>query len=212
MRGIFSFAIATLIGASFAFAAPPQLKGKYAFTGMAHCIGSSVGFNPDGQALCADTHQPISFQPNPGPLRGSCPGVFNFDWSIEGVRTFNGDGTGTIWGRTVSADLIPNAGSLGVSGEDFTSSFTYSFGTVNNATIVFVQAVPNSTQGNITDGPRAGQTFTLDAFSLAGLVSNNKQQLTLATVKPTVETQTFSNGDVSYRMCVRSRTLIWTGE
>jgi hypothetical protein len=71
--------------------------------------------------------------------------------------------------------------------------------------------VPGSFLGHFLNGPRAGQTFTIDQNNLEGLISNDKKTLVLATVEPTVEKQQFSNGDVRYRICHRSRTLIWMG-
>jgi hypothetical protein len=41
-----------------------------------------------------------------------------------------------------------------------------------------------------------------------GLISKNGKTLTIATLMPGVETQTFSNGDVELRICHRSRVFI----
>lgn len=208
MKRFTAFVALSLLGGSAAFAASPQLKGDYAFTGAAHCINSTTGFTANFQALCADTHQPIGNQPNPANPRSSCPGVFAHTFSVEGVRTFNGDGTGTLTGRSLAIDVPPNTGSLGASSQSFTSSFSY---TVLNDGTVETQLVPGSFQGTILTGPRAGQTFTIDQFELDGLVSNNRQAVTIATLDPQVETEHFSNGDTRFRICHRSRSLIWMG-
>ena len=71
-----------LLWAGVANAGPNQLlNGDYAFTGEASCLVSNAGF--DGNLTPLDGRFVISF-------------------SVQGVRTFNGDGTGTVQGRTVS--------------------------------------------------------------------------------------------------------------
>ena len=61
---------------------------------------------------------------------------------------------------------------------------------------------------NLT-GSRAGQTFTIESFPvLTGRIALDRKSLTLATEEPTVEVVTFSNGDVHYRICHRSRILL----
>ncbi len=186
--------------------AGPQLKGRYGFTGAAHCIHSSVGFNSNGEALCGDTGQPISFPVPSGP-RNTCPGVFANTSSVEGVRTFNGNGTGTAQGNNVSLSVPPNSGSFSASSDEFSFSFTYSVDGDSFTTTT----VPGSYQGTFLTGPRAGQTYTFDQITVEGLISNDKKSLVIASTEPLVEKQTISNGDVRYRICHRSRSLIWLG-
>src|SRR5262245_4805899 len=61
------------------------LKGDYAFAGEAACLISIGGFNAD--------FTPVG-PPAPFPQMQS--------FSVQGVRTFNGDGTGTLSGRVLS--------------------------------------------------------------------------------------------------------------
>lgn len=68
--------------------------------------------------------------------------------------------------------------------------------------------MPGSFVSTFLAGPRAGQTSTLDKLSLVGLIGEGAKVLTLATVEPIVETQTFSNGDVFPRICHRSQVLV----
>jgi hypothetical protein len=187
--------------------AGPQLKGQYGFTGTAHCIHSSVGFNSNGEALCGDTGQPINVPVPSGP-RNTCPGVFALTNSVQGVRTFNGNGTGTGAGGNVSLNVPPNSGSIAASSDEFSFSFTY---TVDGDGGFTTETVPGTFVSNILTGLRAGQTLTVDHIKLEGLISNDKKTLLLATGEPNVERQEFSNGDVRYRICHRSRTLIWMG-
>jgi hypothetical protein len=64
-------------------------------------------------------------------------------------------------------------------------------------------------------GPGAGSTFTIDQFSLAGLISNTHDTLTLATDVPAQEVQTITPASgspfVRYRICHRSRVLTRMG-
>jgi hypothetical protein len=193
--------------ASGANAASPNLKGQYAVTGTAECINSNVGFtpSPDNRAICNNGF-PVGVGPNAG--QGTCLGVFATSFGIEGVRTFNGDGTGTAKVSSVSITPTPNVTFVGAGSEDATFSFTYTLDEDGGFT---TQLVPGSFAGTNTSGPRTGQTVTQDKLSLTGLMSNNRQALTLATVTPDVEKQTFSNGDTRYRICHRSRTLILMG-
>jgi len=70
-----------LLWAGIVQAGPNQLlNGDYAFTGEASCLVSNTGFNTD-------------LMPQDG--------RFVVSFSVHGVRTFNGDGTGTLQGRSV---------------------------------------------------------------------------------------------------------------
>ena len=70
-----SISAAVMTWAASAVADSPKLKGDYGFTRNEQCIVSSSPFTDDHQAMVPSSRQ------------GSVP---------EGVRTFNGDGTGTI--------------------------------------------------------------------------------------------------------------------
>ena len=208
LRLSIGIAASVLICTSAVAGGGSKLKGQYGFSGAAHCIHSSVGFSASNEALCGDTHQPISVQPNPSNPRNTCPGVFATTNSVEGVRTFNGNGTGTVQGNNVSLTVPPNTASLGASSDEFSFSFTYS---VDDDDSFTSQLVPGSFQGQILTGGRAGQTYTISDINVEGLISNDKKSLVIASVEPTVERQQFSNGDVRYRICHRSRSLIRMG-
>jgi hypothetical protein len=176
-------------------AAPPSLKGDYAFTGEASCLSSTTvkGGTPQSPSGFTD-------------LKVSGPSFID-SFSVQGVRAFNGDGTGTVSGTSVGItydDSSPSASS-----QTFTFSFTY---TIQPDGTIATDLVPGSYLGTIVAGPRAGQTITINDFFLAGIPSADNKTLTLATPSPpTVETLTFSNGDVQERICHRSRVLIWMG-
>jgi hypothetical protein len=62
--------------------------------------------------------------------------------------------------------------------------------------------------GTFLTGPRTGQTFSVNTIPLTGLISKDGNTLTLASVVPTVEIISYSDGDIWPRICHRSRVLI----
>jgi len=68
--------------------------------------------------------------------------------------------------------------------------------------------VPGSFTETHLTGPRAGQTSTVDALPpVSGMVSWDGRHL-IAMQTTTVETHTYSNGDVDPQICHRSRVFI----
>jgi hypothetical protein len=169
-----------------------RLKGDYAFAGEATCLVSLTGFNSN-------------FEPV-GP--GLWPRVFTF--SIQGVRTFNGDGTGKVVARTVSLShpfALPgtppffNRGSA--SSADLESDFTYTVSPDLTLTVI----TPVVT-GKVLTGSRTGQAVTItNVPPFTGFVSEGLDSLTLAHDAPGIENHHFSNGDADQRICHRSRIL-----
>lgn len=183
---ILSVSAVVAIYAGNAAADSPHLKGTYGFTGTDACLYSPAGFNARLQPLSP---------------------AWSSSNAIEGIRTFNGDGTGTIQNSSMGITVPPTPGFLPSASSTRSSvSFTY---TVNADDSFTSNNVPGTFQGTILTGPRAGQTFTLENVPTAtGLISENSKTLTSATLTPGVETQTFSNGDVEHRICHRSRVYI----
>lgn len=175
------------------------LKGDYAFMGTTTCLVSRGGFNADLTPF--------------GP-----PALFPFliTFSVQGVRTFNGDGTGSVSARVLSvshpfalpspvvAPYTPSFNRGAGSSTDVEATFTYTVGpdskvVIDNATFL----------GTILTGPGVGQTFTVTDFpQFVGYLSQDHKALTLAHEEPVIETQTFSGGDVQYRICPRARVLL----
>jgi hypothetical protein len=161
------------------------LHGDYAFTGTGSCLSTLDGFNPDLTPIPSTTG---------GPWTGS--------WSVQGVATFNGDGTGTRHGRDVSITHVDRPYFAGnASSEDWETAFTY---TVTSPT-TFTTELSGLLTGTFLTGSRVGQTYTVDRIPLTGMISHDKNTLTLATDEPTVETKKFSTGEVHYEICHRSR-------
>jgi len=186
---VFSVSLVAMTWAQTATAAPPKLKGTYGFTGTAACLSTAApgpGFNP-----------------NLTPTDGS----FGQSFTSEGIRTFNGDGTGTVSGSSMGITIPANTHSAG--SDDFSFSFAYTV----NGDGTWTSDVLGLETGTIKTGPRAGQTFTIsNSPKSTGIISNNGSTLTLATLDPTVEVVTFSNGDVHKRICHRSRVFIRLGD
>jgi hypothetical protein len=208
---LWSVSIIATTWAATAAADSPNLKGAYGFTGTAACLvapgSAATGPAPGNTAPLPNA----GFNPTTlTPIDGK---VFSNSFSVEGIRTFNGDGTGTAKGTGVEITVPPTpqppgypSFPPGASSENFSFSFTY---TINGDGSWSSTMVPGSYSGTIVTGGRAGQTYTIDALPpLTGLISQNGQTLLVAHTAPTVETLTFSNGDVWPRICHRSRVLI----
>jgi hypothetical protein len=188
------------------------LKGTYAETGENVCLVSMTVRGPQTPAVPGGPPAPGPVIPsgfNPATLTPN-PGAFTslFLFSYHGTRTFDGEGSGTLQGRTASISSSPNSPVVftpSASATDIAGTFTYevtSDGTISAA---------DDTFASILSGPRAGQTAT-NAFVLTGRASHNRHSLILATDAPQIETVEISNGDVQQRLCHRSRTLIRTDD
>ena len=174
--------------AANAAADSPHLKGVYGATGTDACLvaPAPAGFNAEFQATGT---------------------VWSTSDATEGIRTFNGDGTGTLKVTSMGITVPPTPGFLpSASSSDSSASFTYK---VNADDSFTVTNVPGTDKGTVLTGPRKGQTFTVANLSTAtGLISDNGKTLTTSTLTPGVETITYSNGNVFHRICHRSRVLI----
>lgn len=179
-----------LLWAGVADAGPNDLlKGDYTFTGDATCLVSVGGFASD-------------LTPNVGSRR------FVQSFSVQGVWTFFGNGAGARTGLSVGITDPTNFNSTPIGGgggsDNFQASFNYNV--APDGTVTTILAGPLT--GTVLTGSRAGQTYTIDQINLTGLMSQDHKTLTLANDQPTIETVTYSNGDVHPRICHRSRVLL----
>lgn len=212
--------LALLAGASPASADfdGPRLKGSYAFTGTASCLVApghtdpSVTTNPTPGVALPNSGFKSNLRPNDsGP--GLTSASYTRAFSVEGIRKFNGNGTGTVKGTVVGVVGRPTPGPTGfpnfppaASSADFSFSFTY---TVNEDGSWTSSMVPGSYTETFLTGPRTGQTATVDAIPpVTGMVSEDRKTLIAAHVTTAVETHTYSNGDVDPEICHRSRVFI----
>ena len=219
-----AFAISILALSIGSAAADPNIKGSYGFTGTAACLVAPghVGNqtvppqlpNPSPGVALPNSGFNAQLQPNDFANPGTSPSAsFNRSFSVEGIRTFNGDGTGTVKGTAVGVTNRPTPGPNGfphfppaASSADFSFSFTY---TVNADGSWASQMVTGSYAETFTAGPRTGQTATVDAIPpVTGMISRDGETLIAAHVTPQVETHTYSNGDVDPEICHRSRVFI----
>jgi len=222
------FAVSTiaLAAAGSAAADSPNLKGSYGFTGTAACLVAPghVGDantppplpNPTPGVALANSGFNARLQPNdsPNPPVTTSPSQnFARSFAVEGIRTFNGDGTGTVKGTAVGIVTRPTPGPNGfphfppsAGSAEFSFSFTY---TVNPDGSWTSAMVPGSYVENHLTGPRTGQTSTVDAIPpVSGMISQDGKTLIAAHLAPVVETHSYSNGDVDPQICHRSRVFI----
>jgi hypothetical protein len=207
-----SLTLVAMTWAQSATAVSPRLKGAYGFTGSTVCLvapGSTVppGPNPTpGVALPNSGFDPVTLRPIDGK-------VFSHSSAVEGIRTFNGDGTGTVKGTVVTVTVPPTPQPPGfpnfppsAGSADFSYSFTYVLDGAGGWTSTMV---PGSYLENHLTGPRAGQTSTVDALPpVIGMISLNRRTLTGANITTVAETRSFSNGDVDPQICHRSQVFI----
>jgi len=207
----FALSVAVIAWTTSAVADSKKLKGEYGFTGTAACLvapGSDPGpGNPTPGTALPNSGFNASLQPKVGATS------FSRSFSVEGIRTFNGDGTGTVKGTSVGITVRPTPGPTGypsfppsAGSSDFSFSFTY---TVDGNGGWTATMVPGSYTETFVTGPRTGQTATVDAIPpVTGMISQDGKTLIAAHVAPAVETRTFSNGDVDPEICHRSRVFI----
>jgi hypothetical protein len=221
---ILSTSVVAMTWAANAVADSPNLKGAYGFTGTAACLvapgnsGLGTASNPVGSPGFNSELQVLDPQNS-----------FSHSNAVEGIRTFNGDGTGNVVGSAVGITVRPTPGpppaipsfppSAGSS--KFSYKFTYA---VNGDGSWTATMVPGSYTETFVTGPRStqnlanltNQTATVDAIPpVTGLISQDGKTLILVAdplsggaFVPTVETVTYSNGDVWPQICHRSRVLI----
>lgn len=195
----------------------PNLKGAYGFTGTAVCLVAPGGAtNPTPFVALPNSGFNSKLQPNDSVIAGVISTAFTVSFSVEGIRTFNGDGTGTVNGTSVAIVGRPTPGPDGyphfaphAESDKFSFSFTY---TVNGDGSWTATMVPGSYTETVLTGPRTGQTATVDAIPpITGLISGDGKTLIAAHITATtatVETKTFSNGDIEPAICHRSRVFI----
>jgi hypothetical protein len=226
-RHVFAFPLSALVLTTWAAAAaadPPRLKGSYGFTGNATClVAPGYAGNPSGPPIPNPTpgvaFPNSGFQPDlrPNDVLTGVNGSFSYSFGVEGIRTFDGHGAGTVKGTAVSVTVRPTPGPGGyphfppaASSADFSFSFTY---TVNPDGSWSAAMVPGSYAETFLTGPRTGQTATVDAIPpVTGMISQDGKTLIGAQTTTTVETHSYSNGDVEPEICDRTRVYIKLGD
>jgi hypothetical protein len=158
-------------------------------------------------------------KPSPGctaqghPVDGK---VFSSSFVVEGIRTFDGNGNGSVSGSELTLTVPPTPQAPGYPAfppSAGTNTFQYNFTyTVDGQGGWTASVVPGSFVSHQILGGRAGQTALVANFpQLIGTIGEDGKTLTVATADAnsmTQETVSFSNGDVWPRICNRSRVLI----
>ena len=190
---VFSSALVVGLAASSAMAESHTLKGDFAFSGSAVCVISAAIITP------------TSYTPPPGFNADLVPlgPTFVRTFSTLGVRTFNGDGTGSLTARSV---FLGNPGFANA--QDVTAPFTYSVAADGTVTIDQGPSISVTVAG-----PNVGmQSSVSNVPTLVGRLSSDRNSLTSATFNPGVETVTqLVPGPelvTSVRICHRARTDI----
>jgi len=192
---VFASALVLVLAASSAMAESltQRLKGDFAFSGGAVCVFSAAIITP------------TSYTPPPGFNADLVPlgPTFVRTFSTVGVRTFNGDGTGSLTARSV---FLGNPGFSNA--QDVTAPFTYSVAADGTVTI---DQGPNISV--TVAGPGVGnQSSVSNVPTLVGRLSWDRNSITSATFNPGVEvvTQLVPGPELvtSVRICHRSRTDI----
>ena len=135
------------------------------------------------------------------------PDAWLESFSVEGIRTFNSGGTGTVTGDSTGVEF--GTGKTAASSSTFAFKFTY---TVSGDT--WTSSLSGPLTGLVTSGPRKGETFSLTGMpDFSGFISKNASSLVAAEnfpKAPAVETIVYSDGTFTtvHRICNRSRVFI----
>jgi len=187
------------------------LRGQYSFTGTAMCLSSSTGFRTDFELV------PLIVSPPPPP-----PAVGTMltpsSNSISGVRTFNGDGTGSVVAIVHNINYptqFPGSASFSSGAATVStlqSDFTYE---VRPDRTLVIDGGP--TNGVIIKGGnRVGWSVsTLDAPKFVGHISKDWRTIDLVHETMAVEQSVTTSPPgvtpvqqfVTPRVCHRERTL-----
>lgn len=167
-----------------------RLRGDFAFTGSTVCVNSGANF-----AFTPPT-PPLGFTADLVPIG---PSFVNTN-SVQGVLTFNGDGTGSSVSRFVS---LGNPGAAGA----FDSSVQFTYSVAADGTLT----IDNGPSISVTvAGPNTGQQSRISGVpTFVGRLSSDRKSLTFASFNPGVETVTrlvpAPELVTSVRICHRNR-------
>jgi hypothetical protein len=208
----FALSVAVIAWTTSAVADSKKLKGEYGFTGTAACLVARRLRPGTGNPTPGTALPNSGFNANLQPKVGATS--FSRSFSVEGIRTFNGDGTGTVKGTSVGITVRPTPGPTGypsfppsAGSSDFSFSFTYTV----DATMAAGPRVmvPGSFTVDASHRPahRADQHGRRDP-PVSGMISHDGKTLIVAHLRPESRRTRFSNGDVWPEICHRSRVFI----
>ena len=198
-RALSGSALVMVLAASSAMAEleTRHLRGDFAFNGTGVCTSSLAIITPTSYT------PPRGFDANLTAI-GEPLSVITF--STQGVRTFNGDGTGSVTARVVALSLGDR---VSASSSDQEIQFTYSVAA--DGTVTTDQS---PTHNVFVSGSRTGQQTRISNIPpLAGRLSSDRNSIVFATSTTGIETVTRVLPDGSelveaLRICHRERTAI----
>ena len=232
---LLSASVVAMTWAANAVADSPNLKGAYGFTGTAACLVAP------GSASTAPLPGNTTPLPNSGFnafLHPNDAKVFSHSNAVEGIRTFNGDGTGSVKGTSVGITVPPTPQPPGYPAfppAAGSAVFSYNFhlygqrrwqldrqdGSGQLSRNVCDRAAQYAKSGKPYQPDRHGRRNSAGHGSdFAGRQDPDPRRRpgnlaraysTANGFTPTVETVTYSNGDVYPQICHRSRVLISLG-
>ena len=171
--------VAPFIMAAMALAAEPiphGIRGQYAFTGGGTTLWAWLGFE-------------TNLRPK------GAPGAYFFQtFSLEGVYTFERDGTGSFKALSYGTTLpftVPNPNAppptITVPSSGGSVNVTYLFHyTVTDDGKITVTADPGTYAAEWKSGPSAGKTYRFDGLSRTGLIMPDGKTITLIGGAPNV--------------------------
>lgn len=175
------------------------LRGDYAFTGEAACLVSPIGFSPD--------FIPLPVNPTPPPLTLGPSFIRSF--TIKGIRTYNGDGTGTA--HATGTQIFHPGPGQGPRAAEFEVDVKFDYNVSPDRSFTLETT---SVTGTVTAGLGTGSTFAISPLHFTGHMSKDRKTLVLTTKEPDVEIHTFftppdpTPTGQDFRICHRSRVDI----
>ncbi len=159
-----------------------RLKGQYRTTFFRSCSQNTDGFGANNQLLSSGSTR---------------------ETAIQGTRTYNGDGTGTVLNFPLSVFDNEATGETAASRSQTNCNLTY----VVNPDLSFTENL--ACTGTILSGPLATDTFTITGVVIQGQISRKHKGdiLIFSDSDDNVETLTLEPGTrVRLRICGRSGT------
>jgi hypothetical protein len=170
-------------------------KGTYSVSGIQICLAAPSGFSNDSNG-------------NPTIPKGNDSYIGTN--TIQGLYTFNGDGTGRVTAIFTSINPPPpdsrSAPKPSIGGGTFTYEFT-STPIVDHQFSITTK--PEMANGVINFGMAAGQQYELDVYKRGFIVSDDRKTMVMTATTPYVETITYSGSPSVHtaRSCMMTGNL-----
>jgi hypothetical protein len=176
-----------------------RLRGDYPFKRFRSCIQNKGGFTNDLKVL-----PPVNANFRAG--------------AASGIRSYNGDGTGTITGMNLNTFSVPDAVLFGAPGSRAASQSDFACNTTYNVAPDGTFSENFTCTGTVIAGPNVGRVFSSTGVQVNGQIGVGNNILTLSDHSPNVETVQFWNVGsdptqdppdfVRFRICGRTGTAV----